>query len=66
METLFPTLAADEHIELRWKSPKDGVMRREFFSKPQEILQAVSTLMDAHDVYLGVAPRQGKSEPFRG
>jgi hypothetical protein len=60
LETLFPTRAAGEQTELRWKPPKDGFMCREFFSNPQEVLHAASHLMDAHDVFLGVAPRQGK------
>jgi hypothetical protein len=61
LEALFPTpLAAGEYVEARWKPPKDGAMRREFFSNPQEILQVALKLREDYDVYLGVASRQGK------
>ena len=59
LDTLFPTLSTAEHIELRWKPPGHGPMRREFFADPQEVLRFVSKLRNSRDVYLGVAPRQG-------
>jgi hypothetical protein len=35
-------------------------MRREFFATPQEVLRFASKLRNSHDVYIGVAPRQGR------
>ena len=59
LEALFPTtLAAGEYVEVRWKSPGNGSMRREFFESPQETLRFASGLRSSHDVYFGVASRQ--------
>jgi hypothetical protein len=60
LRTLFTTLDADEQIELRWKPPNDGVMRRGFSGDSQEVLHVALNLGTGNDVYVGVAPRRGQ------
>jgi hypothetical protein len=61
LETLFATLKVEQKIEVRCKpSGEDGRMRRRFFANPREALSAVLELRDAHDVYVGAAPRRGE------
>ena|SRR5215207_5775539 len=61
LETLFPTtLAADECIEARWRSLSQQSMSRAFFANTQDLLGFVSKARNTRDIYIGVAPRQGR------
>ncbi len=57
--TLFHTLGAQERIELRFKRPSFGQMQREFLPDTAEAMRLALRLKQSHDMYVGVAPRQG-------
>ncbi len=56
---LFPKLDAGERIEVRYKPPDAGQMRRIFFENLNEALDEALALGQSQEVYVGVAPRQG-------
>ncbi len=59
--TLFYQLGANERIELRYKQPSVGhPMQQKFFPDPDEAMRLALRLGQSHDMYVGVAPRQGK------
>jgi hypothetical protein len=59
--TLFYQLDAGEHIEIRYKlSGAEQPMKREFLKSAGSAADMALMLGEQHDVYIGVAPRQGK------
>ncbi len=56
----FCQLDAEECIEIRYKLPGNGKpMSRKFFKNPHEAAAFALALRESHEVYVGVAPRQG-------
>ena len=59
-EILFHQLAADECIEMRYKLPgAEQKMQRKFVRTPHKAAHLALEKGHSHDVYAGVAPRQG-------
>jgi hypothetical protein len=59
-QMLFYQLDTEERIEIRYKLPGNGKpMSREFFKDLHEAAAFALALRNSHDVYVGVAPRQG-------
>ncbi len=58
--TLFHKLGAQERVELRFKQPGLGHrMQQQFFQDTEEAMRLALRLKQSHDMYVGVAPRQG-------
>ena len=61
LETLFPRLDVEERIEVRYKLPSTGQpMHRTFLERPNEAADFALARRHTHQVYVGVAPRQGE------
>lgn len=59
-QTLFHQLDTEERIEIRYKLPgADQVMNRKFFQDLSKATDHALKLRQSHEVYVGVAPRQG-------
>jgi hypothetical protein len=59
-QILFPKLATEERIELRYKLPGAGQkMNQVFFSDLHKAANSALKVRKSHDVYMGVAPRMG-------
>jgi hypothetical protein len=60
LATLHPDLGAERRIELRYRDPDSGLMRRVFVSSVEQAAERAITLGKTHDVYAGVATRRGE------
>ncbi len=59
-QTLFPKLGSEERVEIRFKGLGAEQMKQKFFVDSDKAMRFALRLRQAHDVYVGVAPRLGE------